>query len=293
MITLNSSWVVFNEEEHTYTLNGKQLHGITGMLSRQLFADKYKDIPEYILQRAKERGTEVHKDCEFADATGLKPQTTEGKNYLELRKDFKVLANEYTVSDNEYFASNIDCVWEKDGEVILADIKTTSHLDEEYLSWQLSIYAYLFELQNPELKVSQLYGVWLKDDKKKLVTINRRPAEEIIKLLDCEKNGETYLIPQEENMLIARSAVDILIEAKQMAEYYTQRYDEIKAQLLKAMGEHSVKSWEFEKLKATRTPSTDKETFDTAKFKEDNPELYKQYLRTTQNKESIRITVKN
>lgn len=293
MIQLNPSWVVFNEEAHTYTLGGKQLHGITGMLSRQLFADKYKNIPEYILRRAKERGTDVHKDCEFADATGLEPQTTEGKNYLELRKDFKVLANEYTVSDNEYFASNIDCVWEKDGEVILADIKTTAHLDEEYLSWQLSIYAYLFELQNPELKVSQLYGVWLKDDKKQLVTINRRPTEEIIKLMDCEKSGGTYLIPQEENMLITRSAVDILIEAKQMSEYYTKRYKDIKQQLLNAMVEHKVKSWDTETLKATYTPASESTTFDSKKFQEEHPELYNQYLKKSTQKETIRITIRN
>lgn len=292
MITLNPSWVVFNEEEHTYTLNGKQLHGITGMLSRQLFADKYKDIPEYILKRAAKRGTEVHKDCEFTDATGLEPQTTEGKNYRELRKDFNVIANEYTVSDNEYFASNIDCVWEKDGEVILADIKTTSHLDEEYLSWQLSIYAYLFELQNPELRVSQLYGVWLKDDKKKLVTINRRPTEEIIKLMDCEKSGEHYLIPQEENMLITRSAVDILIEAKQMAEYYTQRYKDIEQQLLNAMVEHKVKSWDTEQMKATYSPASESTTFDTKKFQEEHPELYKEYLKKSTRKESLRITIR-
>ena len=293
MITLNPSWVVFNEEEHTYTLNGIQLHGITGMLSRQLFADKYKDIPEYILQRAKERGTEVHKDCEFTDATGLEPQTTEGKNYLELRKDFKVLANEYTVSDNEYFASNIDCVWEKDGEVILADIKTTSHLDEEYLSWQLSIYAYLFELQNPKLKVSQLYGVWLKGDKKKLVTINRRPTEEIIKLMECEKNGEMYLVPvKDEKQLITRSAVDILIEAKEMADYYKKRYEDIQEQLLAAMKEHGVKSWDTEELKATYSPASERTTFDEKKFQEEHPELYKEYLKKSTRKETIRITIR-
>jgi CRISPR/Cas system-associated exonuclease Cas4 (RecB family) len=293
MIHLNPSWVVFNEEEHTYTLNGKQLHGITGMLSRQLFADKYKDIPEYILKRAAERGTEIHKDCEFTDATGLEPQTTEGKNYLELRKDFNVIANEYTVSDNEYFASNIDCVWEKDGEVILADIKTTAHLDKEYLSWQLSIYAYLFELQNPELKVSGLYGVWLKDDKKQLVTINRRPTEEIIKLMECEKNGEMYLAPvKDEKQLITRSAVDILIEAKEMADYYKKRYEDIQEQLLAAMKEHGVKSWDTEELKATYSPASESTTFDTKKFQEEHPELYKEYLKKSTRKESLRITIR-
>ncbi len=36
-IELKNSGVIFNEEAHTYHLNGKELSGITGMLSRQLF----------------------------------------------------------------------------------------------------------------------------------------------------------------------------------------------------------------------------------------------------------------
>lgn len=293
MITLNTSWVVFDKEEHTYTLNGKILHGITGMLSRQLFADKYKDIPEFILKRAAERGTLIHDDCEFADATGLEPQTTEGQNYLKLRKEFKVVANEYTVSDNEYFASNIDCVWEKDGEVVLADIKTTSHLDEKYVAWQLSIYAYLFELQNPHLKVSKLYAVWLRDEIAKLVEVERKPTEEVVKLMECEKNGELYLIPaNDEKQLITRSAVGILIEAKQMADYYKKLYEDIQEQLLAAMKEHGVMSWDTELMKATYTPASESKIFDTKKFQEEHQELYKEYLKKSTRKESIRITIR-
>lgn len=294
MITLNISPVVFNEEEHTYTLDGKLLHGITGMLSRQLFANKYTGIPQYILDAAAERGTRIHKDCEFADATGLEPQTIEGKNYLELRKDFEVVTNEYTVSDNEYFASNIDCVWCKGNEVIIADIKTTSHLDEDYVSWQLSIYAYLFELQNPDLKVSRLYAVWLRDDKAKLIEVPRKDDDTIVALMNCEKDGDKYLVPvEDEKALITHSAVDILIEAKQMAEYYTNRYKEIEEALLKAMTESGTKQWQTEKLKATYTPAGESERFDSKKFQAEHPELYSQYMTKSTRKESVRITIKN
>lgn len=293
-MTLYQSPVVFNEVEHTYTLNGKQLHGITGMLSRQLFPDKYKDVPEFVLKRAAERGTRIHQDCEFADSTGLEPDTQEGKNYLSLRKDYTVLANEYTVSDEEYFASNIDCVWEKDSEITLADIKTTSHLDEEYLSWQLSIYAYFFEMQNPELKVTHLAGAWLRDDVAKLVEVPRKPTEDIVKLLLCERNGETFLAPveKEETALITRSAIDILIEAKQLAEHYTARYKEIEQKLLAAMVAHGVKAWDAEVLKATYSPPGQTTTFDSTRFKAEHPDLYKEYQRTSQRKESIKITIR-
>lgn len=39
MIDLVKSSVVFNEEDHTYFLGDKELKGITGMISRQLFPD--------------------------------------------------------------------------------------------------------------------------------------------------------------------------------------------------------------------------------------------------------------
>ena len=57
MIELVKSSVVFNEENHTYMLGEKQLQGITGMISRQLFPDKYKDVPDFVLKRAAEKGS--------------------------------------------------------------------------------------------------------------------------------------------------------------------------------------------------------------------------------------------
>lgn len=46
MIKLVESQVAFNQEEHTYSLNGIALKGITGMIKSQLFPDMYKDIPQ-------------------------------------------------------------------------------------------------------------------------------------------------------------------------------------------------------------------------------------------------------
>ena len=49
---LVKSGVVFDSEHHTYTLDGKQLSGITSLLDRQLFKDKYSGIPEDTLRKA-------------------------------------------------------------------------------------------------------------------------------------------------------------------------------------------------------------------------------------------------
>lgn len=291
MIQLNISPVIFNEEQHTYHLGDKRLHGITTMLSRQLFPDKYTAVPEHILKKAAERGSAIHNACQFADVTGFPPATIEAQNYLSLREAFTPIANEYTASDEDYFASNIDCVWEKDGEVSLADIKTTASLDDEYLSWQLSVYAYLFELQNPHIKVSHLFGVWLRGDISKLIEVPRKSIEQIITLMECEKRGD--IIPLEKDMLITHSAISILIEAKQKADYYTQRYKEIEEKLLGAMVANKVKSWDAGRLKATYTSSGKSSSFDAKKFQSEHPDLYNQYLKTTNRKESIRITIRD
>lgn len=64
-IELNESGVIFNEEQHTYNLNGKFLNGITGVLHRQLFPDEFDGIDEETLKKAAEYGTSIHKSCEI------------------------------------------------------------------------------------------------------------------------------------------------------------------------------------------------------------------------------------
>ena len=301
MIELVNSPVVFIEDTHTYIYGDNVLQGITGMINRQLFPDKYTNIPEFVLKRAAERGSLIHSQCQFADVTGFEPESIEARNYVDIRRSagYYPVANEYTVSDLEHFATNIDCVWGKDdvdNSVALVDIKTTSKLDEEYLSWQLSINADLFELQNPHLKVSDLYGVWLRGEIGKLVPIKRKTTAEVARLLECEITGQKYndgteLVSQK-SMIVAQRVVDMIIESKELAAYYKEQEKTMTTTLHRAMTEHGVKSWDTELMKATIVPASTSTTFDTTRFKADHPELYKQYLKETEKGESLRITIR-
>lgn len=301
MIELVKSSVVFNEGNHTYFLGDKQLSGITGMIKRQLFPDKYKEVPQHILERAAERGTRVHHECQFVDITGFEPESQEAMNYLFIRTGagYNALANEYTVSDEEYFASNIDCVWEKDGKIALADIKTTYSPDKAYLEWQLSIYAYLFEMQNPNLKVDRLFGVWLYNDKSELIPLERKSDDEVKRLLQCEIEGTRYLETetalehkQDEVQLLPKDVINKYLEAVAEVERIQSFIDGFKGSLKRAMIEHDIKSWDTACLKATITPAGTKKAFDSKRFQSDCPELYKQYIKETETAASIRITLR-
>ena len=79
------SSVVFNQEEHSYTnIGGCTLSGVTSLLKRQLFKDKYADIPQHILDKAAERGTKIHEEVSDYINFGKEPTTNEGKAYVTL-----------------------------------------------------------------------------------------------------------------------------------------------------------------------------------------------------------------
>lgn len=195
-IKLFKSEVVFNEIDHTYTYLGTQLTGVTSMLSRTIFKDKYKGIPKEVLAKAADYGHNIHEQIEIVDSMGVTSDTPAVQDYLRIRQENGLIpiANEYLISDEEYMASSIDVLYGvEDSPVLvdLTDIKTTSKLDMEYLSWQLSIYAYLFERQNPHLKVRRLLAMWLPKPqygRSALVEVLRKPKEAIEVLIKWDKS---------------------------------------------------------------------------------------------------------
>lgn len=188
-LVLSKCPVVFRQEDHSYTYKGKIFSGVTQMLSKTLFIDKYKDVPMAVLNKACEYGTSVHEGVELYVVSGglMDDGSAEVRNFVKLMKEsgLTLYASEYLVSDLQGIASSIDLVLtDEDDEVVLADIKTTSGgLDKEYLSWQLSIYAYLFERQNGGIKVRALKGLWLRHEDCELTDIQRKSDEEVYNLI--------------------------------------------------------------------------------------------------------------
>ena len=295
MIKLVDSQVAFNQENHTYSLNGIALKGITGMIKSQLFPDMYKDIPQYILDKTAERGTMVHESIELFDA-GFEPKETipELESYKRIKREngLTTLANEYIVTDKKHFASAIDLVLCKGEDIILADIKTTYTLDKKYVRWQLSIYAYLFELQNPELKVSKLYALWLRDDKSEFAEIKRVEIDTIKDLLQCEVEGCKFNAPAAKanntpsEIKQAEKAVYSLIQ--QIKELDTQK-KELSKGLLKLMQDNDVKTYKGEYITLSRKAASTREDIDKKKLKDEYPEAYAACMKITNISESLQI----
>lgn len=293
------SVVTFHEVEHLYTLpDGRELSGVTTMLKQMLFADKYKDVPEEVLRKAAEYGTEVHKQVEIYINNSLFTNSAEMYNFSSLMDGagLKLQYGEYLVSDEQSIASCIDIVATNAvGDICLADIKTTSGgLDENYLSWQLSVYAYLFELQNPGLKVFKLYGVWLRRNQSDMVEIKRRPDADVKQLISDYIAGIPTTLSVSDELPAPLIDVAGMIRAKlELQKQYEAEVNEMKAQLLELMKTNGVKKFEIEgQLSVAYVEPTERVSLDTKKIQANHPEIYEMYLKKSAVKESLKITLK-
>lgn len=290
--------VVFDKEHHTYTLNGRQLQGVTGMLRRRLFPLEYANIPQHIMDAAAARGTAIHEACEALDngqevITDYQAEVDAYKAARD-RKKLKHLASEYLVSDC-VFASAIDKVYEVDDYTVdLGDIKTTSKLNKEYVSWQLSIYAYLFEIYNPHIHVRHLYAIHVRDGKCKIVKVDRIDNVRITNLLADEIFGAPVVVetPTLPAMPDQYKAMEWEIKELELTiKELNSKRDELKARLLTEMDEAEVATWKGDLITFTRKADATYEEFDKKRFKTEHPELYREYTMITNRRGSVQITI--
>lgn len=296
MTRLNQIPVLFNQEEHTYINKetGVMLKGITSTLIRKLFPNKYSDIPQSILYKAAERGTTIHEEIELAETIGIEPATEEGKNYLKLKEEhgLNFLDSEYTVSDLEHYATNIDAIYEVEENVVdIADFKTTSKFDKESVSWQLSICAHFLELNNPHVKVRNLFGIWLRGDIAQLIPVERRTDEDVKALIEADLNGTEFVFTPELPDYIRENETALYFIGKRIKEL-TEEYEGIKSEILQKMIEHKDKSFDTGNVLITAVAPSVRTSFDSKRFTAEHEELALPYIKRTETKESLKLTLR-
>ena len=292
-MTLNDCPVRFDADAHTYTMvDGTVLSGITGLLKERLFPTQYAGVDPEVLNNAAAYGSAVHRMCEAYDSVGEYPDNEDLHAYVALKVEHYLshLCSEYLVSDLERYASCIDKVYLVDDTTVdIADIKTTYALNKEYVSWQLSVYAYLFERQNPCIKVRNLYAIHLKRGVGKLVQVERKPIDQIIKLLytNEQMNVDPYAMPSK-----WRAREDELIKYTHLMEVYKRKVEDIKAEMLEEMTEQGVSRWETQFVQIVRREGSRSERFDAKRFKEEHADMYAEYVTESVTKASITIKIK-
>lgn len=136
----------FNKEQHKYLYNGKELPGITHLISKRL----KKNFATSHVEEGRANGSHVHDAIEQFITTGaiatVHPDARWGIHELQgLIEQGFTLYSEVLVSDFKKFASAIDIVAVSPvAGMLLFDTKA-GNFDREYVSWQLGIYKLFME----------------------------------------------------------------------------------------------------------------------------------------------------
>ena len=304
---LNESPVLFNEEEHTYSLSGHILSGVTPIIA-WLFPETYRGIPQSVLDGARERGSLIHKKCELADSMGIVDDSIVA-NYKELleMKGLEPVVSEYLVSDEHRIASCIDKVF---ADMSLGDIKCTSKVHVANVTMQLSIYAWRMEMQNHEVKVNKLYCIWLPKPQygaPDIIELKRVSADVCREIVEIWAHGGE---PMNARALLAgvgfefervRMTGDIpdamdtfveeLINISETKKQLEEREKALKEMFLQAMTETGADKWNSDLIQFSRKAAYERESIDTKGLKAKMPEVYESFKKVTKVAESITYKV--
>lgn len=172
---INGYTLEYDDESHTYIVDGVIVPSVTQILGVK-FGNKYAGVNRSTLERAASRGTEIHKAIEDFCRYGKDSELKELHNFKFLMTyyDVRVLENEIpivvTKDGTPIAAGRLDLLLDLNGDFAIADIKTTATLDKEYLAYQLNLYRIGY-MQSYGIEITQLYGLHLREDKRKFVNI--------------------------------------------------------------------------------------------------------------------------
>lgn len=287
-----SKWEMleFDEASHRYHIGEKELISVTRLMRKHGLAPDYSNVPTETLNRKAEFGRVVHKEIEEYLKEGKIGFTDELGEFIKWKDDNGI---EYMQSEvqlhNDIAAGTADLIY---GDTI-ADIKTTSAIHTDAVSWQLSIYNLL-----NGWKADKGMCIRFKDGKLKAVEIKLKDQAEVEKLMECERKGEIYKQPKkpfqidQTQLEVAKEAMRIIEEATEMKAKAEARMEEVKAAIKKAMDDSGYKTYDDGNIRITITQPTTRSTIDVARLRKERPEIADEYEKEIVAKPQIRIKFK-
>lgn len=284
----------FDKQNHIYQdENGNTLISVTQLMKKHGLAPNYDFVDADLLERKAKRGTLIHAEIEAYNKTLEVGFTEECAEYVA-HVEYNGIACDGTeeLVHNDIIAGTVDLMLtEQDGTKVIADIKTTSTVHKDAVSWQLSIYAYLSQ---KHFDKAQVYH-FDKNGQLKVIDVPFKPTAEVERLIECERKGEIY----KQNEIVTTSQLceiaefeNIIAKAEQMKAEAEKRMEEIKTALLQAMEQNGIKTVDTDFVKITYVAPSTRTSLDSKRIKEELPEVYKTYSKETETKAQVRIKLK-
>lgn len=163
--------IEFNEENHTYTINGVEYPSVTEICEPISFK-KLDALSKQIIDNAARRGAKAHaliSEYVMADEYDEAELTPEifpyFKAFVEWWRTYRpvTLFSEFVLGSSVLgYCGTCDFIGKIDGKTVLIDFKTTSTIDRKYLAVQLAGYKRLLAVAG--IEVDATYVLHLKKD---------------------------------------------------------------------------------------------------------------------------------
>lgn len=182
---INNHLLEFIPETHTYICDGVIVPCVSDILAYKF--NDYSGVSREVLERASEKGTEMHKAIEDYEQQGITSDLREFKNYLFLKKQFKFenVANEvpvlYEKGGRVLFVGTLDQVITIDGKLGINDFKRVSTPNKNKIAYQLNLYKMAYE-QSYGKEIEFLSFTHLREDVRKFhrLPINEASAVDLL-----------------------------------------------------------------------------------------------------------------
>lgn len=168
--------IEFDEASHTYTLGGVVMPSVTQVLAP---LSDFSKVPRHVLERARQRGTAVHRACELyllgdLDETSLDEEIA--PYYYQFRRflresGFRPAKSELRVWSGRYgYAGTLDLAGELGKKQVLIDLKTPIQMPRSTGPQTAAYEAAYREIEdiNPRKRIHR-YGLKLRPEKYDLV----------------------------------------------------------------------------------------------------------------------------
>lgn len=292
----------FEPENHLYfDEQGYIVPSVTEILG-VVYGTGLENAPKHFVERAAEKGHAIHAEIEKYIKTGEKGQTPEFQAWL------KVFANTVPVyvGDSEKiifantpsgaFAGTVDLL----GNGFLYDWKTCKTATRQQIAkWQKQLSFYCYALRqmrnvvNEPLKVVHLTDIC---DVINVPYLGDKFVEETMaKYKDIVAGKAVQQVkpaPVQELQTVSQKDLQILEDTLFQIETLEKVVADIRGKIKDEMERRGILNVQIGKVKVTYIPGTIRQTFDSKSFQKDDPYMYQMYLRDSQVKPSVRITVK-
>lgn len=282
----------FDPENHLYFDDkGFIVPSVTQILGA-VYGTGLENAPTEFVNRAADKGHFHHAEFDTYNKTGQKGTSPEFETWYKHFGKITGESEKIVSAETQYgaFAGTVDLF----GNGFIYDWKTCKTATKQQVAkWQKQLSFYCYALRkmgytvNEPLKIVHVNGGDL--EVINVDYLGNNFVEETMKLYADNKQPEK---PTYELQTVSKSDLQTLEDTLFQIETLEKVVSNIREKIKDEMERRKILDLQVGRVKMTYVAGTIRQTFDSKKFKQDDPDLYAIYLKNTEVKPSLRITVK-